>query len=181
MSDIERGKKNPAKKIALVGIMAASIECGKLALAFIPNVEVVSLLIALFSYVFGLPGVLAAAIFVCIEPLIWGFDVWIISYFIYWPTLGVLFLLLGKLKVRNRVTLTAIITLMTLLFGVLTTLVDIGLFSGYFDSFFYRFGVYYARGVVFYVVHIVSNAVIFILLFTPLKKRLEKIKISMRI
>ena len=68
-----------AKTVALVGIMAATIECGKLVLSFLPNVEVVTILCALYGYVFGWLGVAAALVFVCIEPLIWGFGSRIIS------------------------------------------------------------------------------------------------------
>ena len=69
-----------AKGIALVGIMAATLECAKLVLSFLPNIEVVTLLCALYGYVFGIYGVIAVAVFVCIEPLIWGVGSWIISY-----------------------------------------------------------------------------------------------------
>ena len=55
MSEIKGKKKSPAKTVALVGIMTASVECVKLALAFLPNIEAVSLLLALYSYVFGIP------------------------------------------------------------------------------------------------------------------------------
>ncbi len=180
MSGMEKRTNNsPAKTLALIGIMAAVIECGKLAMAFIPNVEVVSLFIALFSYVFGLAGVLSAVVFVCVEPLIWGFGTWLPAYFIYWPMLALLFLFLGKIKLKNRVVFALVIALTTFFFGILTSLIDVGLLSGFFENFFYRFGVYYARGAVFYIVHIVSNAVIFALLFVPLEKRLAKIKQQM--
>ena len=72
-----------AKSLALVGIMAATVECGKLALSFLPNVEVVTILLALYGYVFGWYGVIAAGVFVCIEPLIWGMGRWVITYIIY--------------------------------------------------------------------------------------------------
>ena len=162
--------------VALVGMMAATIECAKLALAAIPNVEAVSLLIALYSYVFGWAGVLAAFVFVCIEPLVWGFGTWVVSYFIYWPILAVIFLFLGKVKIKNRFVITGMITLSTFLFGILTSLVDIGLFSGSFDRFFYRFGIYYARGIVFYALHVGSNFLIFLLVFPSLARLLRGIK-----
>lgn len=168
-------------KIALVGIMAASIECVKLALAALPNIEAVTLLIGLYSYVFGIYGVLAALIFVMIEPLIWGFGSWVISYLIYWPTLGIIFALLGKLRVKNRFTITVIGVLMTFLFGVLTSLVDVGLFSGSFDNFLYRFGIYYARGIVFYAVQIGCNAVLLFLLFPFFARHLSALRRRMRI
>ena len=170
--------KNAVRYTALVGMMAATIECAKLALAVIPNVEAVSLLIALYSYVFGWAGVLAAVVFVCIEPLVWGFGTWVVSYFIYWPLFGVVFFILGRMKIKNRFTITFIAVISTFLFGILTSLVDIGLFSGSFDRFFYRFGIYYARGIVFYVVHITSNLIIFLLLFPILVKVLKDIKVK---
>jgi hypothetical protein len=134
----------------------------------------VSLLVALYSFVFGWPGIIASLIFVCIEPMIWGVGTWFVSYLIYWPFLAALFFILGRLRIKNRFIITAIAVFATFLFGILTSLVDVGLFSGSFDNFFYRFGVYYARGIVFYAVHIASNLAVFILLFTPMRNLLEK-------
>ena len=64
------------KTVALIGVMAASVECAKLALSFIPNVEVVSLLLALYGYVFGWMGVVCAFVFVLTEILVWGVGSW---------------------------------------------------------------------------------------------------------
>jgi energy-coupling factor transport system substrate-specific component len=173
---VKKKTVSAVKLTALVGIMAATVECAKLALAALPNIEAVSLLLALFSYVFGWAGVLASVIFVCIEPLIWGMGPWFVSYLIYWPLLSLVFLFLGKIKLKNRFIITGIAVFLTFLFGVLTSLVDIGLFSGSYDRFFWRFGIYYARGIVFYVIHVSSNLVIFLFLFPPLSRLLKKIK-----
>ena len=172
------GKKmrSPAHSIALVGIMAATLECGKLALSFLPNIEIVTLLSALYGYVFGFLGVLAAFIFVIIEPLIYGFGTWVISYFIHWPLVALVFMLISKLKLRNRFGISAVAVALTAWFGVLSSLVDIGLFSGTYENFWYRFGIYYARGVMFYAMQIACNAILFPLLFPYLVKKLEKIK-----
>ena len=161
--------------IALVGVMAATLEAVKLALSALPNIELVSVLLALYSYVFGLSGVLAAVIFVAAEVLVWGLNTWVIAYLIYWPAFALVFLLISK-KISNRFALAGIATLMTFFFGVLTSLVDIGLFSGYWDRFFDRFLIYYLRGVWFYVVHIVSNVVVFLTLFKPLEALFKKLK-----
>ena len=172
--------KKETKRIALtaslVGIMAATIECAKLALAALPNVEVVTLLIAVYSYVFGSAGILAAVVFVMIEPLIWSFGPWVISYFLYWPLVGAVFMILGKLGAKRRLTLTLTAGLLTLFFGVLSSLVDIGLFSGNFDRFFYRFAIYYARGVWFYLAQLLTNLVVFPTLFPHVASLLSKIK-----
>lgn len=161
--------------------MAATVECGKLALAALPNIEVVSVLIALYSYVFGYLGVLATFVFVMIEPLIWGFGSWVLSYFIYWPLLAVLFMLLGRTGVKNRWIITLVAVGMTVLFGIITSLVEVGLFSGYFDNFLYRFGIYYLRGIVFYALQIGCNFVLFLLVFPFLRDKLMLLKRKMRI
>ncbi len=161
--------------VALTGVMAATLEAVKLALSALPNIELVSLLLALYGYVFGLSGVLAAVVFVAAEVLIWGLNTWVISYIIYWPLLALLFRLIGK-KISNRFVITGIAVMMTFFFGILTSLVDIGLFSGYWDSFFDRFAIYYLRGIWFCVVHIVCNAVVFLTLFKPLETLFKKLK-----
>ena len=132
--------KSAAKSIALVGIMAATVECGKLVLSMIPNVEVVTILLALYGYVFGYLGVISAFVFVSIEPLIYGFGTWVVSYYLYWPLVALTFMLLSRLKVKNRFVITGVAILLTFFFGVLSSLVDVGLLSGNFDKFWYRFG-----------------------------------------
>ena len=169
-------KRSVALNAALVGVMAATLECAKLALSAIPNVEVVTLLIALYSTVFGWLGVASAVIFVAIEPLIWGFGSWVISYLLYWPLVAIVFLLLKKVGIKNRWALTGIAVLLTFFFGVLTSLVDIGLFSGTYDEFFKRFFIYYSRGVYFYLIQIASNAILFPYVFQYLMEKLTLVK-----
>ena len=177
MREVNKRKALSAtKSIAIVGMIAASMECAKILLAAVPNVEAVSLLIALYSYSFGYAGVIGAFVFVCIEPLVWGMGTWFVSYLIYWPLLSVVFFILGRVKIKNRFALTGIAVVMTFFFGILTSLVDIGLFSGSFDNFFYRFGIYYARGVFFYAMHIGSNFAIFLFVFPPLLRFMTKLK-----
>ena len=174
---MQSNRKNLIRRLVLIGLMAATLEVGKFVLSFLPNVEVVTLFCALFGYVFGGAGVIATFVFIAIEPLIYGFGTWIISYCLYWPMVAIIFMLLGRANVRNRVILTGIAVLLTAWFGILTSLVDVGLFSGYFDRFFYRFGIYYIRGISFYVTQIICNAVLFPLLFRPLSTLLKKFKI----
>ena len=192
------GIKRPALKCATVGIMAAALECVKLALSFIPNVEAVTLFSAVFGYCFGTLGVIALVIFVLIEPLIWGFGTWVVSYIIYWPMLTLIFALLGARRRKKEldgdimkeraggayptslvILVTCIAVVMTFLFGVLTSLVEVGLFSGAFDNFLFRFAIYYARGVWFYLAQIITNLVAFPLLFVPLTRTALRIKLRM--
>lgn len=164
-----------AKAVALVGIMAATIECGKLALSFLPNVEVVTLLTAIFGYVFGWLGVAAALVFVCIEPLIYGFGSWVITYFIYWPLVAIIFMLLGRRGVKNRWLLTAVALGLTLFFGLLSSVIDSAFYLGINRHYFTNLCLYYLRGVVFYLVQLACNAALFPTLFLYLVQKLKKI------
>ena len=168
-------QKFDVRAIALVGICAATIECGKLVFSAIPNFEVVTLLTALYGYAFGWVGVLASVVFVCIEPLIYGINTWVVLYFIYWPLVAIVFMLLRRAKIKNRWLITLIAVVLTVFFGVLSALIEIGLFSGSFDRFFYRFAIYYSRGIIFYAIQIASNAVLFPFLFPYLSDKLQKL------
>jgi hypothetical protein len=165
-----------ARAIALIGIMAATIECGKLALSFLPNVEVVTLLCALYGYVFGIYGVIATAVFVLIEPMIYGIGSWIITYIIYWPLVAFIFMILRKKGIRNRFLITTVALGITVFFGVLSSIVDTAFYLGINQNFFTNLIVFYIRGVVFYLVQLITNAAVFPTLFPYLSKKLEIIK-----
>ena len=166
--------------IATVGVMAATLECGKLVLSFLPNIEVVSILTALFGYVFGWAGVISTFIFVLIEPLIWGFGPWFITYLIYWPALAAIFMLLGRRGVKSRLTICAVSLGMTLLFGLLSSIIDCALYLGINEYYFKNLPLYYLRGVGFYLTQIICNAVLFPTLFLLLSEKLGQIKKSIK-
>ena len=167
--------RDRALKLALIAIMAATLEVGKLALSFIPNVEIVTLLCGVYGYVFGICGILATYIFVGLETLIWGVNTWVITYFIHWGFVAFVFMLLGKFKIKNRLIITATAVLLTTAFGVLSSLVDTGLLTGFWKNFWKRFAIIYTRGVVFYIVEIVCNFLLFLIVFKPLVNTISKI------
>ncbi len=169
-------KPSAARTVALVGIMAATLECGKLVLSALPNVEVVTLLCALYGYVFGIYGVIAAAVFVLIEPLIWGFGSWIITYIIYWPAVAIIFMLLSRRGVKGRLPITLTAVGMTFMFGVISSVIDCAFYLGINGNYFKNLPLFYIRGAVFYIVQIATNAALFPTLFLFLSKKLEQIK-----
>lgn len=167
-----------ARTVALVGIMAATIECGKIVLSALPNIEVVTILCALYGYVFGIYGVIAAGLFVLIEPLIWGFGSWLIYYIIYWPLVALVFMLLAKRGVDRRLPLTAVALGLTIFFGILSTVTDCAFYFGINENYLINLPVYYVRGLPFYVAQLATNLALFPTLFLLLADRLGKIKQS---
>ena len=171
--------RNRAIKLALIAVMAATLEGGKLALASIPNVEIVTLLCAVYGYVFGLSGVVATYIFVALETLIWGANTWVVTYLIHWSAVAFTFVILSKIRFKNTIILTVCATLcaavLTTAFGVLSSLIDTGLLTGFFKDFWKRFAIIYTRGAVFYITQIVCNLILFTVAFAPLIKLLDRI------
>ena len=86
-----------------------------------------------------------------------------------------LFAVFGRLKVKNRIVITLTACVMTTLFGVLSSLIDTGLFTGFHENFWSRFAIIYVRGASFYITQIVCNAITFTLLFAPFTALLRKI------
>lgn len=178
---VKNGSIFNARSIALVGIMAATLECGKLVLSFLPNIEVVTILCALYGYVFGVLGIVAAVVFVCIEPLIYGFGSWIITYFIYWPLVAFVFMMLRRRGVKGRLCLTLVALAMTVDFGVLSSIIDAAFYLGINKNYLANVLLYYLRGIAFYLAHLACNAVLFPILFLFMANKLEKIKPNMSI
>lgn len=165
-----------AKHIALIAVMTATIEAGKLALSAIPNVEVVTLLCAVYGYVFGPIGVISVSLFVVVETLVWGINTWVLTYIIHWNVICLVFWMLRILKVKNRWLLTLAAVVLVALFGVLSTTIDIIIFSGINGQFFAKWTAMYVRGIWFYVVEIACNAILFPSVFPLLTKFLFKWK-----
>lgn len=163
-----------AKKIALCAIMTATLFVGKQALSMFANIEVVTILTACYAYIFGPIVLLSVLGFVLLEMAIWGVAPWNIYYLIFWGLVAVIYCFLGRKKFNNLFVIVLITIILTAFFGMLSSFFDV-CFAGFTD-FFYRFGIYYARGIYFYLIHIISNAIIFLLLFVPLTKLLEKLK-----
>ncbi len=156
------------KDIALIGILSATITAGKLALCFIPNVEVVTLLFIVYTVVFGMRRTLMiSCVFSTIEIFIYGFSTWFLVYYLIWPFLIFLSNFLRK-KISSEYGFATLAGLFGLLFG---------LFFAVFESFFYgiMYGVsYWIKGIPFDIVHGVSNFIIVLLLYKPLVNVLLK-------
>lgn len=183
--------KSNVYNITATATITALLVGGKWALAVLPNIEVVSILLAVFATVWGMPwALLASIVFVLTESLLWGFGTWVIAYALYWPLLSILYSILGRYLFKHQLLIkptvllgTCTALLCTALFGVITSMVDtivgynssIG-FVWALDDILVRFGIMYIRGIPFFVVHIVSNIVLFGVAYYPLSRTLVNIK-----
>ncbi|HOB19749.1 MAG TPA: hypothetical protein PK830_09110 [Candidatus Atribacteria bacterium] len=155
------------KDVVIVGLMSAALTAGKLALSFMPNVEIVTLFLMLFAVTLGLKrALLASIVFVTTEILLYGFSTWVLVYYALWPCLVVVTTLLSRM-IKSEFGYAALAGI----FGF-----SFGFFSAVFESFFYgpAYGIaYWLRGITFDVVHGASNFIIVLMLFSPLHNMLK--------
>jgi len=155
------------RELCALGVFAALLVALQVGLSFLPNIELVTLLIILMTCRFGKKSLLAVGVFVLVEGLIYGFHIWWINYLYVWPLLVVVVLLLKK---GSHPLLWAIVAgLFGLLFGTLCSIpyfITGGLGAG--------FG-YILSGIPFDLIHCISNFFLVLLLYRPLSHTLDKI------
>lgn len=156
------------KEIALIGMMIASLEAVKLALSFLTNIELVTLLIILYSLFWGWKVLYAAFAFVIVECMIWGFNIWVIMYLYIWPLLVVLTLLFQKQK---SVWFWSIFSgLYGLFFGALCA-IPYFFIGGWQTAFSW-----WIAGIPYDLVHCISNCILMFVLYLPLTRVFARMK-----
>lgn len=159
-----------AKDIVLIGILSATITAGKLALSFLPNVEIVTMLFIAYTIVFGYKKTLfVSLIFTTTEIFIYGFNTWFLVYYFIWPFLILLTGLMKRL-IKSEYGYAALGGLFGYAFGF---------FFAIGESLFYGIAygwAYWIRGLLFDLVHGTSNFILILVLLNPLKNLLFKLK-----
>lgn len=160
--------KLSAKDIALIGMMTATLEAAKLALSWLPNVELVTLLVLVYTLYFGRRIFFVIPVFILVEGFIYGIGVWWIMYLYAWPLLAILTLLFRKVQ---TVWFWAVLAgAFGLCFGALCSI------PYYFISGpLYAFS-WWISGIPFDVLHGASNFAVCLLLFRPLTNLCKTIK-----
>ena len=83
--------------IATIGMMVAIIEVCKVVFMGLPNVELTTFWIIMFSIYFGNKVFWAIPVFILIEGAMFGFHIWWIMYLYMWPSLALLARILKKI------------------------------------------------------------------------------------
>ena len=156
-------RRRVALDIATCAMMSAMLTTGKLALSWVANVEVVSVLIVLFALSLGLRRTLIAVnCFILTEVMLYPAHIWIPCYFIHFNSFAVIMYLVAKpieksrLKKVMSVLLGVLAAFLTFLFGILTTSFEV-LIGNSIYSFWKAFGIRYAAGTWYFVTHITCN------------------------
>lgn len=162
-------KRLTAKDITLMALMVAIIEVCKLALAQIPNVELTSFWIIIFTIYFGSRIFYIIPVFILIEGAIFGFNLWWIMYLYAWPTLALVVLLLKK-RGCGQWDWSMVSGVFGLLFGLLCSIPYI--FTSGIQSAF----AWWIAGIPWDLVHGVANFAIMMVLFQPINRVMSKMQ-----
>lgn len=173
MSNTKR--KIKAIDIAMIGMMIAVLEVLKIALMHIPNVEVVTFLIIIFTIYFGRKMFYVIPAFVLIEGIIFGFGIWWVMYIYIWPLIAITAWIFRK---NESPFFWAIVSgLYGLLYGFFCSIpyfvigaVDGGMAGGISSAI-----TWWIAGIPYDLIHGVSNFIIMIIFFRPMKMVMNKI------
>lgn len=157
------------QKITRIALLSAILYVSKVALEFLPNIELVSLLVILYSLVFGWETILIVTVFNMFELIQWGFGTWWFSYLYVWPLLCVITMLLKKLIKEEFVIWAVVSGGFGLIFGSLFAVFYLFVDCGYALA-------YWISGLPWDVVHCIGNFVLMLLVGKPLYKLLKKVK-----
>jgi energy-coupling factor transport system substrate-specific component len=160
-------KKLTTRDIAVMGIMIAVLEASVHAMAPLPNVEPVTLLFILYTLFLGKKVVYILAAYLLLEGCFYGFGLWWIMYLYVWPLLTFLTYLFRK---QQSVWFFAIFSgVFGLFFGALCSIPYF--FIGGISTAF----AWWVSGIPFDLIHCVSNFLLCMVLFQPLRYVLSKV------
>ena len=150
-----------------MGMAVAIIEACKLVMQGLPNIEVTSFFVMLFTLVLGKKMMLVVPAFTLIEGCIYGFGIWWVMYLYAWPLLALITWLLRK---KDSVILYSLVSgLFGLSFGALCSIPY--LFIGGPAMMFN----WWIAGIPFDLIHGGSNFVIMLLLYKPVRRVMDRI------
>ncbi|MCQ2522950.1 MAG: hypothetical protein MJ123_01310 [Lachnospiraceae bacterium] len=156
-----------AKDIVTLGAMVAIIEASKAALSFLPNIELTSFWLIVFTLVFGWKIALVVPAFILVEGLIYGMGLWWIMYLYVWPLLVLVAWLLRKME--SSVLWAAVSGFFGLLFGFLCSFVY--LVTGNFETQI----AWWIAGIPWDIVHCIGNFVLMLVLYKPVMAAMKKL------
>ena len=156
---------------ALSGILGAVLLVSQIAMAPLPNIEIVSVLVVLFTMVLGRYVGYTLAVFVLLEGLVYGFGLWWFSYLYIWAILSVVTFCFRKME--SRLGWALLCGFFGLLFGTLSS------FPTFVLSGFATGVAYIISGIPFDLIHAVSNFLLAFLLLPVLRKLLQKLTKAM--
>lgn len=165
------------KDICLIGIMVAVIEVCKATMTFLPNIELTTFWLIMFTLFFGKKVVFVVPVFILIEGCLYGFGSWWIMYLYTWPLLVLVTWIYRK---QESLWFWSVLSaVFGLLFGLFCSIpyyvlgaIDGGLRGGLHAGF-----TWWVAGIPWDLVHGISNFVLMMVLYKPVCVIMKKVSI----
>lgn len=157
----------PARQVVTAGLLAGLLFALQVAMAGLPNIEPVTLLLILYTLSFPrlVPFILCA--FILLEGVTYGFGVWWLHYLYTWPVLAVLTHWLRRND--SRILWTCFSGAFGLSYGALCA-IPYFLVGGFYMGFSY-----WVSGIPFDLLHCAGNAALMFGLYHPLRRCMRMI------
>ena len=167
-------QKITVKDITICALMVAVIEVSKLALSFLPNIELTTFWLIMFTLFFGWRIIFVVPVFILIEGSMYGFGLWWIMYIYSWP---LLVLLTWIFRRQKTVWFWAVLSGgFGLAFGALCAIpyFFIGASNGIAAGLNAFFG-WWVAGIPWDIAHCVGNYVLMLILYNPIKRVMSRV------
>lgn len=155
------------KRLVRISVLAVILFISQVSIAYLPNIELVSLLIIVYSLIWEKDTKYICTVYVLMTALQWGFGLWWVSYLIVWPMWSIIVVALKK-TVKDRWWLWACFSCaFGLCFGALFALPYIILVSPSYAL------TYWISGIPWDIIHGSGNFIITLVIGKPLYKILK--------
>lgn len=159
--------KYTTRALARISLCSAMLFAGQIALASIPNGEIVSLMTVIFTLAFGAEMFITVTIFSILEGFLYGFGLWVISYLYVWPVLVGLTLLFKNVFKEEFIMWAILSAGFGLIFGAFFAIAYIPVDPSYALT-------YWISGLPWDVWHAVANGILMLALGKPLYNVVKK-------
>lgn len=162
--------KNTTYDIAMTGMAIALIEVCKGAMMGLPNIELTSFWIILFTILLGKKICFVIPAFILIEGCMFGFGIWWVMYLYAWPLLALTAWIFRR---QEHALFWAVLSgLYGLFFGALCAIPYVinGCFNGGLRSGLYAGFTWWVAGIPYDLLHCAGNFTLMLVLYRPVKK-----------
>lgn len=158
------------KDIVLIGMLSALLTAAKFSLSFLPNIELVTLFIIIYTLIMHRKALYIIGVFVITEGFLYGFGLWFYNYLYIWY---ILYILVRIFRKNQSSLFWAILSGgFGLSFGGLCAITSffLGFSKGGFHNGLQTALAFWIAGIPFDIVHGIANFIITLVLFKPLLK-----------
>ena len=161
------------RETVLFGVLGALTFALKFAMALLPNIEPVSLMILLMAMMFGWKALYPVYLYVALEVLVYGLGAWNVYYLYVWAVLAVVAILFRRME--SPLGWALLSGAFGLAFGALCAIADV--FIGGFGYAVAK----WVSGIPYDLLHCGGNFVIALVLVAPLRRLLTRLTEKMKL